>query len=201
MNKEYLEALEIECGELVEMDLLFLDRNGENQEKWHNSEAFKKAVEFEKKYGKSHTYILKQALQRLESIENTKPSEALKWLEHTGEQWVESGIYDDVVQYKETQSYREIKQSLIKAQEDEEENKRLWNDITTVSKQYTDLMLEYQEQKRVLEIIKKKEVDIGLLSRSENWLDYYTRFKHRTGKNTEISEEEFDTLKSWLEKS
>ena len=56
-------------------------------------------------------------------------------------------------------------------------------------------LLKAQEQEKVLEIIEEKKVDIGLLKRSENWLDYYTRFKHRTGKNTEITEEEVEFLK------
>ena len=63
--------------------------------------------------------LIFNGLKRLEAIDNANPSEALKWLEHTGEQWVEYGLNDDVVQYKETQSYREIKQALLKAQEDE----------------------------------------------------------------------------------
>lgn len=54
---------------------------------------------------------------------------------------------------------------------------------------------ELAELKRVLEIVNNTCVDIGLLKRSENWLDYYTRYKHRTGKNTKITEEEFDILK------
>lgn len=101
MTKEYLEALEIECGELVEMDLLFLYRNGENQEKWHNSEAFKKAVDFEKKYGKSHIHILKQALQRLEEIDNANPSEAMSCLETINtfvdkyNNYYQKGYYDE----------------------------------------------------------------------------------------------------------
>lgn len=68
---------------------------------------------------------IKQALQRLEAIDNANPSEALKWLEDKGEQWVERGLNPDIVQYKETQSYREIKQALLKAQEMEKELKAI----------------------------------------------------------------------------
>ena len=56
-------------------------------------------------------------------------------------------------------------------------------------------LLKAQEQEKVLEIIEEKKVDIGLLKRSENWLDYYTRVKHKIGKDTELTEEEFDLLK------
>lgn len=55
------------------------------------------------------------------------------------------------------------------------------------------------KREEVLSIIKEKEVDIGLLKRSTSWLDYYTRFKHRTGKNTELIEEEFELLKRWVD--
>ena len=51
---------------------------------------------------------------------------------------------------------------------------------------------------KAISIINKKEIDVHLLKRSENWLDYYTRFKHRTGKNTELIEEEYDLLKEVL---
>ena len=53
-------------------------------------------------------------------------------------------------------------------------------------------------KEKILKILKEKDVDIGLLKRSENWLDYYTRFKHRTGKNTELTEEEFELLKRYF---
>ncbi len=54
-----------------------------------------------------------------------------------------------------------------------------------------------EKQDKILGIIFKKNVDIELLKLSTNWLDYYTRVKHRTGKNTELIEE-FDLLKEWL---
>lgn len=48
------------------------------------------------------------------------------------------------------------------------------------------------------DIIVKKNVDIALLKKSNDWLDYYTRVKHRTGGNTDIIQEEFDILKEVL---
>lgn len=61
------QAIEIKCGEFVEMDLLFIDRNAESQKKWHESEAFKKSVEFEKQNG-SATQILLDYNKALEII-------------------------------------------------------------------------------------------------------------------------------------
>ena len=115
---------------------------------------------------------LKQVLDYFKSIDNANPSEALKWLEHTGEQWAEQGLNDDVVQYKETQSYREIKQALLKS----------------------------QEQEKVLEIIKKKNVNVNKLKdmiifEKENALNKYNE---KTYLYDKLTQEEFDLLKRWL---
>lgn len=108
---------------------------------------------------------IEKALQRLEAIDNANPSEAL-------EETLRDIAYDlenDDNPFLRDRYYGllDVKQALLKS----------------------------QEQEKVLEIILEKNVDIGLLKRSENWLDYYTRFKHRTGKNTELTEEEFELLK------
>ncbi len=51
---------------------------------------------------------------------------------------------------------------------------------------------------KALDIIKKKNVDIELIKKSDSWLDYYTRYKHRTGYNTEIDDIEFVSLKEMI---
>ena len=50
-----------------------------------------------------------------------------------------------------------------------------------------------------LDIINEKNVDIKLLKLSTNLLDYYTMVKSKTGENTELTEEEFELLRSVLE--
>lgn len=172
MSKEYLEALEIECGELVEMDLLFLDRNGENQEKWHDSEAFKKAVDFEKKYGKSHIYILKQALQHLEAIDNANPSEALGLIKRTCEIYVDSLkqrdlIGYDIIEKQINEALDTIKQALIKA----------------------------QEQEKVLKILKEKKVELMSLYLSSSVEQYNNQFVCDENK---LTQNEFDLLKRYF---
>lgn len=47
-----------------------------------------------------------------------------------------------------------ITQALTKAQEEKEENKFLSSTLTKVNQQYTDLMLAYQKQQRMLNILK-----------------------------------------------
>lgn len=113
---------------------------------------------------------IKQALQRLEAIDNANPSEALKWLEDKGEQWVERGLNPDIVQYKETQSYREIKQALLKAQEQEKELK-------------------------AFEIIKKKKVNVIRLFTNGFDIDLY---HSNLRDELKLTQEEFELLKEVL---
>ena len=80
---------------------------------------------------------IKKALQRLDQIENAKPSEALKCLEYIGELcYVEAGdAEEDCVLYaKNYIGFDTIKNYILKA----------------------------QEQKKVLEIINNKQVDVNL---------------------------------------
>ena len=170
MSKEYLEALErLYCSGNLQLDYVLNNKHKQDYE------------------------IIEKALQRLESIDNAKPSEALKCLEKANDYL--NNVYD----YKEIKEevrndINTIKQALLKAQEDEEENKRLWNDITTISKQYTDLMLEYQEQEKVLEIIKKKEVRLWQLRVSTDLESY----NYHCLEEEELTEEEFDLLKRYF---
>ena len=89
-----------------------------------------------------HIKIVKQALQRLEAINNSNPSEALKCLEklQSNIRPLNDYYYGD----EQRKSYDTIKQALIKA----------------------------QEQEKVLSIIKKKRVDIDLLNISSNVEEY-----------------------------
>lgn len=121
--------------------------------------------------------IVNNALLELKAIKEAKPSEALESVDY-----IENKLGDLRYEYKRTNNHRcddlfiqehifnTIKQALIKA----------------------------QEQEKVLSIIKEKNVDIKLLKRSINWLDYYTRVKHKTGEDTKLTQEEFDLLKRWL---
>ena len=144
---------------------------------------------------------MKKCYQRLEAIENAEPSEAFECLRQIGV--IETYHRDDGTLLKDSimfkPEYDTIKYSLIKAQEDEEENKRLWNDITTISKQYTDLMLEYQEQKRVLEIIFEKQVDVCELKICiDVYEDSLYQYNKRTIERFRLTQEEFELLKEYF---
>ena len=121
---------------------------------------------------------LDKALQRLESIENSKPSEALDCLEKLGAEKLARGelIRNDskVEPYINT-----IKQALLKA----------------------------QEQEKVLDVIKEKKININnfqtsLIVMSNFTYTYYinnSRDYHTCILVNLLTEEEFDLLKRWLE--
>ena len=162
-----------------------------------NQEKLMKEKNVEYCYLKPHIdylNIIEKALQRLEAIDNANPSEAWECLE-------EIILYLNANEPtgKYCKNIENLKNRLLKAYEDEEENKRLWNDITTVDKQYTDLMLDYQEQKKVLEIIKEKGVDVGYLKTCKTLEEYnYNCWNDEEDFNKKLTEEEFDLLKRWV---
>ena len=71
--------------------------------------------------------IIKKALQRLEAIDNAKPSEALECLEELGTHRIEyrEGFelgYTKTMPFKSTIEYKIIQQTLLKAQEQKKKN-------------------------------------------------------------------------------
>lgn len=205
MSKEYLEALEKELNLMQQQKDNLLHK--QSRAKTDNETKYWQ-FRIEKFNEKINNFTnIKQALQRLEQIDNSKTSEALECLEkiihnydeeHYDEESIEEKIYIEN-HFKDffEKELNTIKQSLIKAQEQEKEIDRLENQCLDILADNIKLKTKLQEQEKALKIIVEKDIDFGLLKRSENWLDYYTRFKHRTGKNTEITEEEFDLLKRW----
>ena len=148
--------------------------------------------------------VLRGIKQELEQIDNTKPSEAMKCLEKLGthriEYW-ESLELGSTIPFKSTMEYKIIKQALqqkITKHQVIEDTYYTWEENKeALENKNSKLEKENVEYKDILRVIFEKNVDIELLKRSENWLDYYTRFKHKTGKNTELTEEEFELLKRY----
>lgn len=127
--------------------------------------------------------IIVQALHRLEAIEkgkntdiidnymgfkndNVESSEALKWF---GEQWVEYGIQDTVMQIKDTKEFATIKQALIKA----------------------------EKEHKILDIIKEKEVNMQVFNQCED-VETYNKVYIKQ-KDRQLSQEEFNLLKEVVE--
>ena len=116
--------------------------------------------------------IIEKGLQRLESIDNAKPSEVIKKL-------------DDI-------SY------LVLNEIDDLKNKELWKSYFNTIKNY---ILKAQENEKVLEIIKEKRIDIEsfyktFIEDDFNYLDY--QIMYGTYGLELLTKEEFDLLKRWL---
>ena len=127
-----------------------------------------------------HIKIVKQALQRLESIDNAEPSEALKTLEVLNK--IISPLLEPVLaEYKDdlgdkiTANYFALKQSLLKA----------------------------EKELKALEIIKKKSVWVGrlksLFRKYNNNLDVLRFYNANMWVDYQITKEEFNLLKEVLE--
>ena len=169
-----------------------------------------------KELWKSYFNTIKQALLKQLSgsqytnivlDEAVKPSEAMEALQkldemefHISEKvYVEElNDYVNETQYlSNTVAFSTIKQYILKTQELEKENAELKACIRDWEDDYEHLKYAWEKRGKVLEIIKEKDVDIKSLKLAENWLDYYTIVKHKTGKNTELTQEEFDLLKRY----
>lgn len=154
---------------------------------------------------------IKQALQRLESIDNAKPNEALEelgWLYANAR--IESGwVKERCITYKEEFEHNDrikpyydtIKQALLKAQQSEKANAR---NEEILQKFYQEgitldsvraLKQERDNYKKALSIIKEKDVDIYILQSCKTVDEYNSKIVHITGETRELTKEEFDTLK------
>lgn len=104
--------------------------------------------------------IIKQALQRLEQINNTNPSEALKAVNNDLEGCYEyekrTGINNVVSMAISKELLIKIQQSLIKAQEQEEDIIHYKGTVDNLRRDNALLKELNAEKKKVLEIIKEK---------------------------------------------
>lgn len=149
--------------------------------------------------------IIEQALKRLEAIDNAKPSEALECLKEIHFFINRSRIDGDKYEQK-LQELNTIKQALLKLDFLEDAMdlpttcfssfKNRNNDEITVMRK--EVYEKYQEQEKMLDIIKKKllfdDKNLGIF----NICDLYKRYYARATRNI-LTEEEFDLLKRWLE--
>jgi len=153
---------------------------------------------------------LEKALQRLEAIDNSNPSEALKTLEvldKTISPLLEPVLaeYEDDLGDTITANYFALKQSLIKAQENtrsEEILQKYYQEGITLDS-VRALKQERDNYKNVLNIINEKNVDIIAIKESKTleeynrntWeVEHYGKYK---GYKLQLTQEEFDTLKEW----
>lgn len=116
--------------------------------------------------------ILEEAITELKAIKEAEPSEALKGLKHIKKYYVPEPCSSTTYDYLEI-----IQQTLLKTQFLEKEN---------------------ADNKRVLEIIKEKDVDIYILNSCKTVDEYNSKIVHIVGETRELTQDEFDLLKRWL---
>lgn len=136
--------------------------------------------------------------QRLEAIDNAKPSEALRELNIIRHLEIGFDKNGKSITLNDIEGLNIIKQSLIKAQEQE----KVLNHERELNNR---LILKTREQQRVLSIIFKKGLPLGeiaMIKQSANYNEYNIKFSWANFKDISIqkTEEEFDLLKRWLNK-
>lgn len=135
MSKGYLEAFKN-----LKQELYYSPNQLPDIDKWHEN--------------------IEQALQRLEAIDNANPSEALKCLKYLYEDAkIESGW---------------VQKHCITYAEEFEHNDR----IKPYYENIKQALLKAQEQEKALKIIKKKRVDVYALVIAYDLEDYNNMIKH-----------------------
>ena len=147
--------------------------------------------------------------------EKANPSEALKTLEvldKTISPLLEPILteYEDDLSDKITANYFALKQSLLKAQEQDFNYKNIiipfFDELVELLglTDIDEILDRIKEQGKVLEIIKEKNVDTYTLETSINLEHYNSEIKLKNHNNTysyeiwyELTEEEFEILKRW----
>ena len=143
--------------------------------------------------------LVEKALQRLETIDNANPSEALKEVNE---------IINSLEEYNKLMRFHKapetatdimlrkldiVKQALIKAQEQEVDIIHYKGTVDNLRRDNAILKEIKNEQEKVLEIIKKKEVNIQVFNQCEDVETYNNVYKKQ--KDRQLTQEEFDLLK------
>ena len=179
MSKEYLEALKVIKN--IKLSHVETEEDEDFDGNWVYDTIEVDDGLIGDKYPKQ-IKILKQALQRLEAIDNANSSKALKYVNGKI-----ADLEDDLQHYTMVDKDK-CKEFYIR------ENLKQLNTIKQA-------LIKAQEQENVLEIIKEKKVDIwkfidnGIFNYSYD--DYYFCWNYYSCKK--LTQEEFDLLKSWLD--
>jgi len=131
-------------------------------------------------------YKIEQALQRLDSIDNANPNEALIDLEK-----IKIGFGCDMAYYNLNLEYETVKQTLLKARDLEKEIDKLKGQM----KYLTEVITDFQ---KILSIVKKKDVDICILQSCETVDEYNSKIVHIVGETRELTQEEFEPVKRYF---
>ena len=151
--------------------------------------------------------IVKEALQRLEAIDNTNPSEAMKSLDRL-EYYHTTSVHDLGCKEHRLEDINNIKQYILKSQEQEKENAR---NEEILQKYYQEgitldsvrvLKQERDKYKEVLKVIFKKNVDIWLLKSCLTVEQYnFSITKIDNCDVFNLTKEDFELLKRYIKKN
>lgn len=124
--------------------------------------------------------IIEKALQRLKQIDNANPSEALECLEEIKQECKSTYFDENGKQWWTTDKNKDYRCNTIK-----------------------QALLKQQEQEKVLEILERKPIDLWFINGSGAeciYSDYIIKCQaYMVESNLILTQEEFDTLKRWLE--
>lgn len=162
-----------------------LKSNIQTEIHWYNQLSQFREEEVHKYDGNFDT--IKQALQRLEAIDNSKSSKALIGLHKIGS----SNYFFGDPATVDKATFNTIEQALLKSQELE----RLLDHERELN---NHLILKEQEQEKVLKIIFEKNVNFEVFGAFETYKDYeiyYNKKFHII--EHKLTEEEFNLVKRW----
>lgn len=184
MNKE-LESLKIGIPKLKE----FFKKNAHK-------------MSFNDNLGFDLTFVyLDKALQRLEAIENANPSEAFECLEETLNKAFDYGVQTtlDNLLLRGYNTANMLKRELLgnTLDRDLRNDKEEWINNLKINTIKATLQ-KVQEQEKVLEIIKEKNVDLCILTDCDNVNEYNKSLGNFRPVGDRLTYEEFDLLKRWL---
>jgi hypothetical protein len=144
--------------------------------------------------------IVRQALLELKAIKEVNPSEALNKLDYIKRD-IKFAYDADYINFDHADDIKYIKQSLLKAQEQDFNYKNIvipfFDELVKLlGINDTDEMLDkIKEQEKVLEIIKEKRVDMQLLRDCESRSEYNMAFPYR--EIYHLTQEEFDLVRRY----
>ena len=136
----------------------------------------------------------KQALTELKAIKEAKSSEAMESLERIDKEYATIEHEDFKI------CFNTIKQALLKAQEQEKENKVLKACIKDWEDDYEHLKFALEKKEKALDIIKNKKVNMYHIWVFDNYQQYKEHYPFSEYHAIEdmLTFEEFDLLKKQL---
>ena len=135
--------------------------------------------------------LIKQALQRLESIDNSNPSEVLELLRMIKFKSINAGYNDGFG------CWNKIEQALLKSQEMKEDIIHYKGTVENLKRDNALLKEIKNKQEKVLNIMFENNVDIDFLKSADTFEEYNKLIKVKSAFAIDLAQEDFELLKRW----